>query len=149
MGLFDELDIASAADNPWTIPDNTYPCVVSDLEVKDDKNGNKGMIFKYKVREGEHAGFELSEYKRLPSSSDKTPLDDAEKAKAMSYIKLRLASLGIPEARMNSVEKSDLVGLDCYVSTQIKGEFINVRQVTTENPGGVSATTGVKANPFA
>jgi hypothetical protein len=104
MGLFDELDIAGAADNPWLIPDNTYPCVVSDLVVKADKNGNMGMIFSYKVREGDHAGFELSEYKRLPSSKDATPLSEAEKNKAMSYIKMRLDSLGIPESRMNSVE---------------------------------------------
>lgn len=147
MGLFDELDIASASDNPWVIPDNTYPAVVSDLEVKANKDGNYAMYFKYNVTEGEHKGFEVSEYKRLPSSKDATPLSEAEKNKAMSYIKQRLASLGIPEARMNSVTKEDLVGIECYISTQVKNDFVNVRTVTLAAPAGASA--GISTDPFA
>ena len=118
MGLFDELDVASAADNPWVIPDNTYPAIVSDIEVKANKAGNMAMIFHYKVTEGEHADFEVTEYKRMPSKKDADPMGTAEAAKATSYIKQRLASLGIPESRMNSVDKDDLVGIECYVSTR-------------------------------
>ena len=54
-GLFDELDVAGAEDNPWSIPDSTYPGVVSDLDVKKNAKGNMGMTFKYKVTEGEYA----------------------------------------------------------------------------------------------
>ncbi len=148
MGLFDELDIAGAADSPWAIPDNTYPAVVTDLIVKENSAGNMGMTFKYKIREGEHEGTDVSEYKRLPSSVDKEPLSEGEKNKAMAYIKLRLNSLGIPEARMNSIEKEDVIGIECYISTKMTGDFINVRQVTltsdVDTSGGV--TTG---NPFA
>jgi hypothetical protein len=148
MGLFDELDIASAADNPWVVPDNTYACVVSDLVVKENSKGNMGMIFTFKIREGDHAGFEITEYKRLPSSRDKEPMSEAEKNKAMSYIKMRLDSLGIPESRMNSVEKADLVGIECYVRTQVKDDFVNVKSVTLTSSATSSSPGIVTANPF-
>ena len=148
MGLFDELDIASAADNPWAIPDNTYPCVVSDLTVKENKSGNMGMTFKYKVTEGDHAGFEITEYKRLPSSKDSDQMSQADKSKAMAYIKQRLASLGIPEDRMNSVEAADLIGIECYVSTKMNDDFVNVRTVTLSRPADASGAGVVSANPF-
>lgn len=142
MGLFDELDIAGAADNPWVIPDNTYPAVVTDLEVKPDKNENMAMIFHYKITDGEHTGFEITEYKRLPSSRDKTPRTEAEKAKDMSYIKQRLASLDIPESRMNDVTKEDIVGIECYVSTRVRNDFVGVRSVTTKAPESAASSGG-------
>lgn len=150
MGLFDELDIAGAADNPWSIPDNTYACVVSDLEIKENSKGNMGMTFKYKVIQGEHKDFEITEYKRLPSSKDKDQMSEANKNKAMSYIKLRLASLDIPESRMNSVEKGDLIGKECFVSTKVNGDYVNVRNVTTDSAvmEGDFSTEPKGANPF-
>lgn len=147
MGLFDELDVAGASDNPFAIPDDTYPCVVKDLTVKKNAKGNMGMTVTYKVTEGEYAGREITEYRRMPHSTDAEPLDEAKKAQSLSYIKRTLSSLGIPEARMNSVTKEDLVGIDCYVSTQQNGDFTNVRNVTLER--GANVTTGaVETNPF-
>lgn len=147
MGLFDELDVASAADNPWVIPDNTYPAIVSKVEVKANKSGNMAMYFYFTVTEGEHSGFEISEYKRMPSKKDVDQLSVAEASKATSYIKQRLASLGIPESRMNSVDVDDLVGIECYVSTKEKDGFVNVRTVNLAAPA--SASVGAVADPFS
>jgi hypothetical protein len=147
MGLFDELDVASAADNPWAIPDNTYECVVSDLEVKQNKKGNMGMILKYKVISGEYEGSEISEYKRIPHPKDAEILEGKKKSDALSYIKMRLASLGIPESRMNDVTKDDLVGIECYVSTKDNDGFTNVRNITLQKPADAEVS-GPAANPF-
>ena len=149
MSLFDELDIAGAADNPWVIPANTYACVVSNFEAKATKAGDMGAWFYYTVTEGEHKGFEISEFKRLPSSKDANPLSEAEKSKATSYIKQRLASLGVPESRMNSVTKEDLVGIECYVSTKIKDDFVNVRFVSLTTTDEMDAKTDAGLDPFA
>ena len=147
MGLFDELDIAGAADNPWTIPDNTYPFRVTDLEVKKNGKGDMAMYFHFTITEGEHKDFEITEYKRLPSSQDANQLSEAEKSKAMSYIKLRLASLGIPEARMNGVTREDLVGIEGYVSTKVKDGFVNVRDINLTASDDVVVSS--PADPFA
>lgn len=151
MGLFDELDVAGAADDPWSIPDNVYPGVVSDLKVKANDKGNWGMYFKFKITSGEYAKREISEYKRLPHPQDATPLDPAKKANALSYIKARLASLGIPEERMNGVSKEDLIGIECFISTKMNGNFVNVRDITldaTDLDVDTIPTGTAQTNPF-
>lgn len=149
-GLFDELDIAGAADNPFAIPDDTYEAVVSDLEVKkNDTKGTTGMTVKYKVTAGEYIGREITEYRRIPKKDDKEPLSEEKAAQARSYIKRTLSRLGIPEDRMNSVTRDDLVGIQCYVSTTMNGDFINVRDVTLSRPADVGSATSADVNPFA
>lgn len=150
MGLFDELDIAGAADNPFAIPDDTYECVVSDLiKKRNDQKGTTGITVKYKITGPEHTGREITEYRRLPSKDDTKPMSDAEAATARSYIKRTLSRLGIPEDRMNTVNREDLVGTQCYVSTQMNGDFINVRDVTLARPADLGSSTSADVNPFA
>ena len=148
MGLFDELDVAGAADNPFAIPDDTYECVVSDVIVKKNAKGNMGMTIKYKVLGGQYDGSEVSEYRRIPHPNDSDKLGQAEAERAKSFIKRSLSALGIPEDRMNSVTKEDLVGIRCYVSTQQNGDFTNVREVNLTAPGNV-ATASAEVSPFS
>lgn len=147
MGLFDELDVAGAADNPFAIPDDTYACVVSDVITKANDKGNMGMTVKYKVTEGQYKDREITEYRRIPHKDDKDQMDEGKKASALSYVKLTLSRLGIPEDRMNSVGKDDLVGIDCYVSTKQNGDFTNVRDVHLTAPAGTGSSEAV--NPFS
>lgn len=151
MSLFGDLDIAGAADNPNAIPDNTYACVVSKVEVKTNNDDNYGMYFTYTITDGQYKGKTISEYKRLPHPQDHTPLSAEKKEQALAYIKQRLASLNIPESRMNSVDASDLVGIDCYISTKQNGDYTNVRRITMEAPaeGVDGGTPAPAANPFA
>lgn len=147
MGLFDELDVAGAADNPFAIPDDTYECVVSDVTVKQNKKGNMGMTIKYKVVSGQYADAEISEYRRIPHPKDTDVQSTSEAERSKSFLKRSLASLGIPEDRMNSVGKADLEGIQCYVSTQQNGDFTNVRSVSLTAGDTVSAGT-TESNPF-
>lgn len=146
MSLFGDLDIAGASDDPFGVPDDTYSCVVSDFRVGRTKDeSKKGATIVYKVMEGEQSGEEIQEWKRIPSKEDPEPLVGKAAEKAISYLKLRLADLGIPESRMNDTEKEDIIGLECYVSTRKNNGYVNVRKVTVEAPeDGVSA----EANPF-
>lgn len=146
MGLFAELDIASATDNPFAIPDNTYPCVLESVEVKANEKGNHGLYLKFVISEGEHKGKKITEYKRIPHPDDAEVLDEADKKKARYYINQRLSTLGVPDERMNDVEPDDLVGTDCYVSTKQNGDFTNVRNVSVSAPA--SGLPSAPANPF-
>lgn len=153
--LFGELDIASASDDPYGVPDDTYKCVVSDLKIAKNSKGNRGMTLTFKVAEGDYRGQEITDYKRLPSSEDAEPLVGKKREDALSYIKLRLRDLGIPDSQMNSLKREDLVGTECYVSTIKKtsngSTFVNVRNVQlTLNAENNGATVGLAAvNPFA
>ena len=125
MGLFGDLDVSSAEDNPWMVPANTYEADLYEVEVKPNKAGDKkNLILTYKISSGEHTGKTVTEYKQVPSGSD-TPEDK----KAASYIKQRLSTLGVPESRMNTVEVNDLVGTPVTIKVTVNGEYTNVAKV--------------------
>lgn len=149
MGLFDELDVAGASDNPFAIPDDVYECVVSDVVTKKNQKGNMGMTVTYTISDGQYKGRKITEYRRYPHKEDTDVLSEADAANARSYIKRTLARLGIPEDRMNTVGKADLVGIQCYVSTQQNGDFTNVRDVNLTAPANVSSGASADVNPFA
>ena len=128
MGLFGELDVASAEDNPWAVPANTYEADVYTVEVKTDKNEHQGLAINYKISSGDHEGKMVGEWKIIPTPDDpKNPTPDEKKA--MSYLKMRLASLGVPESRMNSVDVNDLLGTPVTIKVTVNGDFTNVSRV--------------------
>lgn len=148
MGLFDELDVAGAEDDPWAIPDNTYACVVTGAVAKKDRNDNMGTTFRYKITDGDLTGREISEYKRTPHKEDAEPLEGKARADAISYIKQRLGQLGIPEERMNDVDEDDLVGIECYVTVKNNKGYVNVRNVSLTTNEVAASSNGERVNPF-
>ena len=144
--IFGDLDIASAEDNPFGVPDNTYETYLTEAEVKTSKAGNKGLALTYRVASGDHEGKNISEWKNIPTPEDpKNP--SAEDKTAMSWLKQRLISLGVPESRMNTLDpKKDLVGTHLYVTTKTKDGYTNVRNVELI---GAGETASAGANPFA
>lgn len=137
MGLFGDLDVAAAEDNPWAVPANTYEATVFTVEVKADKNGNQGMILVYKIASGDHEGKTVSEWKTIPTPADpKHPT--AEEMKAASYLKMRLTSLGVPETRINSVEIGDLEGIPVTITVTVNGEYTNVKRVEVRDDTAIA-----------
>jgi hypothetical protein len=128
MGLFGDLDVAAADDNPWAVPANTYEADVYLVEVKKDRNENKGLSIIYKITSGDHRGKTVSEWKIIPNPADPENLTPEER-QAASYIKMRLASLGVPESRMNDVNVNDLMGLAVTIKVTVNGDYTNVARV--------------------
>lgn len=128
MGLFGDLDVSSAEDNPWAVPPNTYEADVYTVEVKQSKEGNTGMAITYKISSGDHIGKTVQEWKSIPVPVDpKNPT--ADEKKAASYLKMRLKSLGVPESRMNTVDVNDLQGLAVIIKVTQNGEWTNIAKV--------------------
>jgi hypothetical protein len=128
MGIFGDLDVASASDNPWAVPANTYEATVYTAEVKRDKNEVLGLELIYKISSGDHEGKTVREWKVIPEPNDPKHLTPEEN-KAASYLKMRLRSFGIPESRMNSLNINDVLGLDVVIKVVVNGEYTNVQRV--------------------
>lgn len=133
MSLFSGLDVASAADNPFEVEPGTYRAVVSKVTTDKTKQGDKfGMLIEYTIDDenaGPSNGNSVSEWKRIPHNEDAVPLNEGEKARALSFLKQRLMNLGIPEARMNDVTPDDLMGIRVVISVKKNGEYTNVAKV--------------------
>ena len=120
-GLFGDLDIASASDDPFGIPLDTYEAVVSKVEKTRNKNDDGDfLVFYYNITGGAAytaIGQDVQEWKKIPTKAELESDDKETKGKAergMSFIKQRLISLGVPEARVNQVKPEDLVGTEVY-----------------------------------
>src|SRR6476469_8152494 len=100
MSLFGELDVASAEDDPFSVPAGMYESYLTSVKVGPTKAGDKvGMSLEYTINGGDHAGKKVTEWKEIPRPSDpKNP--SAEDKRAMSFLKQRMLNLGIPEARI-------------------------------------------------
>lgn len=113
MGLFGDLDIEAASDNPFDIPADKYGCAVIKVERTRNKDDNADfLVFTYVIEEGNAAiGQEVSEWKKIPASDDEPGAD-----RAKSFIKQRLLSLGVPEKRVNTVNSEDLLGVKVWAT---------------------------------
>lgn len=127
MGLFGDLDVASGEADPFHVPANTYEADLYKAEVK-DKDDKKALILTYKISDGPHKGKTVGEFKTIPQPADPNNLTEDE-SKARNYLTQRLASLGIPKERMNSVDTNDLQGLAVVITVVNNGEYTNVRKV--------------------
>ena len=142
--IFGDLDVAGAADDPFSVPDDTYECFVTNAEVKPTKDGTKrGLNLTYRIASGDHEGKNISEWKNIPIVP-KGQEPSAEDKTSLSWLKQRLSSLGVPESRMNSLtDPGTLVGIHVYVTVKKNGDYTNVRNVTM-----VNEVDGADDNPF-
>ena len=141
MSLFGELDVQSAADDPFgKVPDAMYACTLESAKVVESKDKferegvlKKGLSLLYTITEGEEMGEQISEYKAIPQPEDPSDVSSwtKEEKRAASFLKQRLLSLDVPEDRVNSVEPSDLEGIECYVTVKTNGQYQNVTEVKT------------------
>jgi len=140
MGIFGDLDVASASDNPWLVPANTYEANVYTAEVKRDKNEALGLELIYKISSGDHEGKTVREWKVIPEPADAKNLTPDEQ-KAASYLKMRLISLGVPESRMNSMNVNDILGTEVVIKVVVNGEYMNVGKVELRGDSPAASET--------
>jgi hypothetical protein len=160
MGLFGDLDIASANDDPFSVPDDKYKVVVISAEVAKSNAGNIGLKIGYSITEGAYAGnSSLQTWNEIPnklSDSEYGMLLDEEKGKyeqKKSFLKKTMLDLGIPESRINSVDPGDLIGLTAIATVKNKsGSPYKSVYLSPAKPGEVSVGGGglgtSTKNPF-
>lgn len=159
MGLFGDIDFNEVADDPFSVEAGTYNGVVSDFFVKATKSGDKmGMTVEYTVEESDNEemlGRSHQEWMEVPMPADpKNPTPDERKQ--ASRVKMRLASLGVPESRMNEVTPEDVIGTPItFTRTDTKDKrddtrvYKNISNVKVRDGVTAASSGSTGANPFA
>lgn len=129
MGLFDGIDIESAADDPFAVDDGTYEAFVTEIKVGLTRDESKtGMTTTFRISEGENEGKLVSRWLLVPTIEDpKNPT--ADEARALSFLKSHLMSLGVPAEKVNEVDADDLVGTEVYITVRSANGYTNVRKI--------------------
>lgn len=158
--LFGELDIESAADNPFFKPNGTYECVIGLAEVRKSKAGNVGFWLEYVIKAGQpKEGKKITEWKTVPMpwevkgyqtqeamNSNAAPSDEVKEdaAKNLSFLKMRLKEFGFEGEELNNVTQADIMKVG-DVAVTIKNINDQERVIGVKLVDGVSASN----DPFA
>lgn len=126
-GLLGEYarDVASASDDPFSMPDGTYHGAIVGFERRSGnrQSDNKpwaALVAKLSA-EGDSRGYE--HFMSLPSDDDTA----AAQERKLSNIKTFLKSLEIPESRFETLAPSDVIGLEIdYQLKTSKNGFRNL-----------------------
>lgn len=142
MGIFGDLDVQAAADDPFAVDDGTYNATITKSEVKQSKDETKtGLMLTYQITdEGSMNERKVSEWKTIPKPGD----ENADSA--ASWLKQRLLSIGIPADRINSFEPEDALGIDVVITVKNNNGYANVNKVVLANEAAGSSSGG---NSFA
>ena len=145
MGIFGDLDLEAAADDPFAIDDGTYEAVITAAEVKmNKKETDNYLVLTYTIPnylDGD-SNRKVQEWKKIPKASD------PDKDRDASYLKQRLLSIGVPNERINSFEPEDALGADVVITVKSKDGYTNVQRVALSDGGnGFGADSG--GNAFA
>ena len=121
MSIFGDLDVESAADDPFAVPDNTYKAFLFDVKVGPTKDGTKtGMSLTYKISEGEHEGKQITEWKRIPTPADPKNLDADDQRKTNVFQN---------HWYVNTVTPEDLIGKSVLVTVKSEKGYTNVKKL--------------------
>lgn len=136
MGIFGDLDVQAAADDPFAVDDGTYTGTVTKSEVKKNKDETKTfLVLEYTIEDdGPMGGRKASEWKNIPEPGD----ENADRS--ASFLKQRLLSLGVPPDRINSFEPEDALGVEVVFTVKNKDGYANVTKV--EQPRGATSDSG-------
>lgn len=131
--LFGDLDIASANDEPWAIKADSYPCTVTQSEIKPNNAGDKmGWSISYTIDEGEYKGMTLFEWKWVPTKEQVSTDSNADRAR--NFLAERMASFGVPKERRNQFKADQSIGAKVIVTVVVKEERPIVRKVVPNRP---------------
>lgn len=148
MSLFGDLDLQSAADDPFAVEDGTYDAVVSESVVKDQKKdpSKKGLALKYKIEDGPMAGRSVSDWRNIPMDKNDENYDTDR-----SFLKGRLTAFGIPESRFATFDAPDALGARVTITVknrEVDGvNYTNVTKVVARSDSTAGSDSG--SNAFA
>lgn len=119
MGLFGDIDAADVPENPFYVAPDTYPCVLSEANVVDKKDGSgKGLAFKWVIEndDSEYNGQNVQDWFNIYpdiTEDDVTP----NIRKDMARLRQRLTQMGLSTEEQNDLldNLDDLIGMHADV----------------------------------
>lgn len=143
-GLFGDLDLENAKENPFYKEDDTYRCLLTAAPIKTSKAGNKGMELTFTVQEGEHRTekiimwntvpypYQLQGYPSKQDMENQTNYDEDISRKARiseGFLKKTLLSLGFTNEELSTVTQKDILAVG-YVDVTIRHDDKGNEKIT-------------------
>lgn len=134
MAFLDNMNLneVKVQENDWSLPNGTYPAMISDSKIMQSKAGKTLWQITYRVSE------EIEQYGKRTVSEffDIDPnADDMKK----QFLKRRLVSLAFSDEDMATLEPGDIIGTD--VTITVKNKQVNENNYTNVTKVVLGSTT--------
>lgn len=144
-GFLNDLGLENVEADPNYIADGTYPAYVFKSEIRTKKDETKSWVLTFKIapESNKHAGQTQQEWFDL-----KPVGENAEMKK--SFLKKRVLSLGVPEAKIPTFSPNDVLGTKVSMSIVHRKGYQNIGEVQVDD--GITplgATSGGVVAPEA
>lgn len=132
MGLLDEygVDLTEIQAPSYEIPDDTYEFVVSDIYVRKGSEKKPDMSWVNIEYQVGSEGKTYTEWFTLPENASAPTEDELKK---LGWYKQRILSLGIPEDKINSFSREEVVGTQGVLTLRTKNGWQNIKSLRVEN----------------
>jgi hypothetical protein len=125
MGLFGDQDAAEISDNPFHVDEGIYPCVLSQFELREQKDGSShSLLMQWTIEDDstDFDGMNLSEWIRVYITPEERENADPKFLRMdQSRAKARLAAIGMSNAEMDA-----LIDEDCIFNEDIAEKYVGV-----------------------
>lgn len=115
MGMFDDLDVAAAAEIDYTIPNDTYPAVTSAKYGPTKSGGKYGILLTITISDGKYKGRSVSRWYRRPHKDDTDVREPEQVAKDVSRLKEMMLGVGISAEEINAADADTISNREVLV----------------------------------
>lgn len=130
MGLFGDNDAAEISDNPFYVAPDVYMSVLSDLAIRDSKDGEKkGLSFQWTIEEdsSDYDGNNVSEWINIYLTQEAEEAADPQAVRRdRARLKKRLSEIGMSEEEMN-----EFVDADGLINEDLQKQYIGTMAYIT------------------
>lgn len=155
FGLFDDVEDIDSAEGFRVVPSGTHRGVVSDVAPGEDEYGRHVVItYTFTTADGEEYPFNerlnVPEGKREEWDNETIVTKKYTQAQinefALSRLKTRLDSLGVPKERFNSTGPEHLIGTEVVASlAEDKNGYMKIKRLALDTGQAVSSYRGYVA----
>lgn len=120
MGLFGEIDASEVPENPFYVAPGTYPCVLTEINRVEKKDGSgEGVSIKWVIEDedSEYNKQNLQDWFNIyPDITEEEVTPNIRKD--MARLRQRLTQMGLTTVQMNAFleEKDEYIGMKAYVT---------------------------------
>jgi len=142
--FFDDVNIDDIPDNPNELPNNTYHFRITGAKLAPTKpkpgvEPKMGITFKYQITKGSWSTFfPISDWVRVPDGN----MTKEEKAKALSWIKMRLLAWGFTPEEIQDFGDPDKFPVENCINREFYGT------TSTKEENGRKNTRVMKFDPL-
>ena len=134
--IFSDINFDEGSDNPFGLEKGTHEVVVSEAKIERSEKGNLGLWVTFSAEDGKS----IRKWTTMPEPDQ----PDETRQRNVSFLRLFLRQLSIPESQWAQLNPEDLVGIEAVITVvpQKDSDYFSVKKISTDRSQASKPYTG-------